>query len=541
MKSSNIIEKLIEASKQYVYVDLSKWIMANEELLSTATMEQDEIAIATAYFFIGETEYWQSKLDSALEYFYKVLTMSKELKDIALEGKCCNMIGSIYCKKSNESAAIDYFHQSIHCLKEIKNYSALSSTYMNMASVYINMEQYEKALACYKTADYYDDLESKEHGPQADAELNQLIFHINYSLLYEKLQDYEKATEYLDYLHSYTNNELLQSMQQYINVANAKVTYKKLKQKYQNTANLLDYSDFLSLVEEILYYSKNILYNADVVHDYLDILDNLIEISAFCYIEEMLHLLENTAKKCHSNTITLMVYQRKLSYYETLGDTRKMEALYDDYFQLLQKRHLEMDRIYQSNLLSHIKIEEDALIQQSKDAQVKELEQRSSYDSLTGLANRNFLNIYGENQLHEARQNNVPLGIIVLDVDEFKSYNDTYGHIVGDYCLMQVATSIRDNSGNAFAARFGGDEFVLISYNAEEEKLISLAKSIQEDVANKLLPTVETMVQSNITLSIGYYYSVPTKEKSLNDFIRNADKALYRAKDEGKGHIVSYL
>lgn len=540
MKSSQRIEHLIETSKQYVYIDLNRWILANEELLKAANEEEDTFGIATAYAFIGETEYMQSRVDSALLYFQKALKLAEDLKDVTLEGKCCNMIGSIYSKKGNESIAIDYFHQSIHCLKQVKKYNALSATYNNMSSIYVNLGLYEKALACNITSNYYDDLETNENGPQTEEELNQLIYHINYALLYEKLHRLEDVTKCIDNIHRCKNPELLRSLSQYIKVAKAKLSFGKQKLSLPEPTNLSDYNEFLAMVTDILSNSLAISYNADLIYDYIDLFDSLIEISADSLAESMLSLLEEMLLECQSNQITLMIYQRRLSFEQKAENYEKMQNLYDDYFQLIQKRHHEMDSINQANLLNHIKIEEETFDQQNKEQEVKLLEHRSSYDSLTGLANRYFLNLYGENLIKEAKKYQKNIGVLVLDVDDFKNHNDILGHLGGDYCLMQVANAIRESMEDTFAARFGGDEFVLLSYDCKEDSILDLANRIKENVTNKQLPWNENSIQCNISLSIGYYIGIPTPDKELNDFIRNADNALYQAKEEGKGKIIPY-
>lgn len=150
----------------------------------------------------------------------------------------------------------------------------------------------------------------------------------------------------------------------------------------------------------------------------------------------------------------------------------------------------------------------------------------SLYDPLTGLANRRMLEIGFNTRLARAKRFSNPFCTLLIDIDHFKKYNDTYGHDAGDRILAQTAgilqRSVRDTD---LAARFGGEEFVLLLSDAALETAVISAEKIRETVAAEV----------GITISIGVAQFLP--EDSYETLIKSADEALYDAKRNGRNRV----
>lgn len=166
----------------------------------------------------------------------------------------------------------------------------------------------------------------------------------------------------------------------------------------------------------------------------------------------------------------------------------------------------------------------------------KTLEKQAITDPLTGLPNRlNF-----ENKLdvdwNSLRRSKKPLSILMVDIDFFKQFNDHYGHQAGDQCLQNVA-SILDNCmqrASDMAARFGGEEFILIMPGHELDSARVVADKIQSAFARKKIPHAHSEISDFLTISIGIASVIPSQASSISDLIREADSALYIAKKNGK-------
>lgn len=162
----------------------------------------------------------------------------------------------------------------------------------------------------------------------------------------------------------------------------------------------------------------------------------------------------------------------------------------------------------------------------------QELERLASIDALTTVANRREFDQYLRQQL--------PLTIIMCDVDYFKSYNDTYCHQAGDYCLKQVAQAIKRSVKRPadLVARYGGEEFAVILPNTTIEGGIHVAEIIQQQV--RLLEIVHhsSDVSRYVTVSMGVASIVPNQQLSREVLIVAADRGLYKAKRQGRNMIV---
>jgi len=163
----------------------------------------------------------------------------------------------------------------------------------------------------------------------------------------------------------------------------------------------------------------------------------------------------------------------------------------------------------------------------------------ANVDALTGLANRKNFDTMLARGTEEAKKSNHPLSLLVLDVDHFKKFNDTYGHQVGDQVLKLLGAVLKSNvKGQDTAARYGGEEFAVVLPNTSLDNASKLAETIRVQVAGK------SIVQRNsreklgqITISIGVAQYVPGEP--MEQVIRRADQALYCAKGNGRNRVVS--
>ncbi len=161
---------------------------------------------------------------------------------------------------------------------------------------------------------------------------------------------------------------------------------------------------------------------------------------------------------------------------------------------------------------------------------------RSLHDALTGISNRRAFDERLEHLLEEAKQQQTPLSLILIDVDAFKSYNDTYGHLKGDECLKEVARVLKRQARHGQVARYGGEEFtVLLSRGAEETRHI--AERIRQDILDLNIVHERYEPLCRVSVSLGLTSLVPGAETTEKEVIDQADQALYRAKENGRNQI----
>ncbi len=183
---------------------------------------------------------------------------------------------------------------------------------------------------------------------------------------------------------------------------------------------------------------------------------------------------------------------------------------------------------------------QQAQVYKQLEAANQALQHLANVDGLTGLANRRRFDDYLNTQWINLAQEELPLSLVLCDIDYFKFYNDKYGHPAGDLCLQKVGAVLNTKAqkNQDLVARYGGEEFAVIMPNTHANGAVYVAKGMQEGVKDLQIDHHGSIVSQYITLSMGVATIIPTWESSPSDLIVAADKALYQAKAEGRDRII---
>ncbi len=164
-----------------------------------------------------------------------------------------------------------------------------------------------------------------------------------------------------------------------------------------------------------------------------------------------------------------------------------------------------------------------------------QLVQLASEDVLTGLANRRRFNEYFERALKAYQKSVKSVSLILIDVDNFKEVNDTFGHLTGDKTLVRIAHILKSKLRHTdMVARWGGEEFAILLLDVSKADALSIANSIH--TAIKEDSALHELLHHPITVSLGV--GELTNAESQDGLVYKVDKALYRAKNEGKDQVV---
>ncbi len=166
----------------------------------------------------------------------------------------------------------------------------------------------------------------------------------------------------------------------------------------------------------------------------------------------------------------------------------------------------------------------------------KELKRLSNLDGLTQLYNRRYFDTGLKKEIKRLQRVSTSISLLLCDIDYFKMYNDTYGHLAGDDCIRSVADTIRLHCRRVsdLAARYGGEEFGLILPNAGPAEALSVAESIRREIESKQIPHAGSPLKEIVSISIGVATMVPEKDTLPSMIISLADKALYESKNSGR-------
>ncbi|MDP2227233.1 MAG: sensor domain-containing diguanylate cyclase [Moraxellaceae bacterium] len=162
-------------------------------------------------------------------------------------------------------------------------------------------------------------------------------------------------------------------------------------------------------------------------------------------------------------------------------------------------------------------------------------------DGLTDIPNRRMFDQVLAREWASAIRNSQPLALILLDIDFFKQYNDHYGHVAGDDCLRRVARLLEEAASRPrdFVARYGGEEFVLVLPETDAEAALTVAERCRHLVLEAAIPHATSTVAPHLTVSMGVGSVLPTDPGAMGDFVNAVDKALYKAKQQGRNAVVA--
>lgn len=205
---------------------------------------------------------------------------------------------------------------------------------------------------------------------------------------------------------------------------------------------------------------------------------------------------------------------------------------------ITERREAEKEiELYQKNLERIVK---DRTVELNR---VNEhLDKIARIDSTTGIYNRRHFNETLEAELRRSRRMKDQLSLMMCDVDFFKNYNDSYGHIAGDDCLKEIAATLSNsfNRASDLVARYGGEEFAIILPGITSNKALGIAQELIKEIQERRLPYGSSPIGEFVTISIGVATMQSDELTNSTSILSAADKALYQAKESGRNNARQY-
>ena len=219
---------------------------------------------------------------------------------------------------------------------------------------------------------------------------------------------------------------------------------------------------------------------------------------------------------------------------------RKVELLARVQFSLKLKQETDARKARESEL-----VELTTLLTETNDklkTANEQLGKMTMADGLTNLFNRRYFDETLEKEWKRMMRSSQPLSLLMIDIDYFKPYNDTYGHPQGDECLKQVAGVLRSvlKRPGDFVARYGGEEFAVVLPETNVEGATTKAQAMLDAITVLKLPHTASKVADHVTVSIGIATQISIAGFAVSELIDCADQALYRSKKEGRNRLTVY-
>jgi diguanylate cyclase (GGDEF)-like protein len=260
-------------------------------------------------------------------------------------------------------------------------------------------------------------------------------------------------------------------------------------------------------------------------------------------------LIDDAAQLNYFGTIVL-IFIAFISFSAYKLNKLVIQSLSYQFENLQLLRELEQEKNQVTRLYSNMEFDlarrkktEEQLKQEKEKADelVQSLLAISTLDGLTGIPNRRHFDSVLAKEWNRASRAGTPISLIMCDIDDFKPYNDHYGHQKGDNCLIRVATLLQEYArrDGDMAARYGGEEFAIILPATSLESARDVAEQMRAGIENLAIPHRYSDADNVVTASFGVATIIPKREQQSRILVSKADKALYAAKKQGRNRVVT--
>lgn len=364
-------------------------------------------------------------------------------------------------------------------------------------------------------------------------------------LTYDNMTKMKKSID-LIYFGSYVQVVKLKEVNEYIGreIPEAIVKYNNNFSSKSATIAILENSK-VKILENWDYYKHT--YKTE---DEMTLLENTEEIifASLSWIDELSKYVKKgeklSLKNMYENVEIIKNHIEKVVKHETDGAYLQKKEINDNYEHTIETMTLILVISFvfvitiAFFIIKNINNKENKLFRLAKELNLanKELKDMTITDPLTTLFNRRYFNTIFDKEFKKAQRDKKPITFMMIDIDFFKKYNDTYGHLEGDENLKKVAQSLKDNlrRPNDYAFRLGGEEFGVLIYDYSVEKATTMAEILVSGVSSLNIEHKSSGVAPHVTISLGFISLVPSPGVDQEKFIQAADEALYQAKETGR-------
>ena len=536
--SSRIISALLNCGRSYKNLQLPQ--LASEYLfhaLAQSRTAGDQFQEGIVLSAIGNFYFETAKYDQAAQYFLQSLEIRTAIDDQVGASKCLNNLGRVYDKLQQFEQAINYFHQALERKKLAFDPSGTVFTLNNLGLSYRSNGNRILALKCFQDA-----LILAENR-QSPIELG--YTHNNLGEIIADTNDHESALAHFTAAQDYYNRAHYSKGEAFalLNISKSRQALGELSAAIEYARNALTLAQQRQQIElqKSICLQLSYLYEQtgepqqalQYLRQHTQIREKLLSETIH---ERIISLQLDYEQKSKAREIELL---RKEAQLQSLELGRRQQIIYSIAALLLMccaivygmKKRAQAREIREKELVAiKIKLEESN----------RSLHALSETDPLTGLANRRRFDktLYWESL--SAQENELDLSLIMVDVDHFKLYNDSYGHHQGDICLQRISHCLRRTlqGDTVLVARYGGEEFAAILLNTDLKKAQELAEKARQAIAALNITHEKAPGHGKVTASFGVA-SLRASDNQPHNLVRSADDSLYRAKDLGRNQVFA--
>ena len=509
---------------KYRYADPQRTYEICCELLEQGKQSGNDYDIAYAYHYMGDACFLLGEVDEALKYLMMSEKVQKHNGFDELRMKTYNIIGVIYSNMGDALLSLDYYHAAMELARKYNNTELQGMIYNNVGALLTDAGGHANATQYYEKAYEYLNCEGDKDNEPACG-MFRLYMNVAEGLWNEKR--YAKEKVYLDEMMKIVNTDTLVPMDK-VKLAHA------FGMLYYQTG---EYEKAFDMCVRAVALCENNMNDIDAFDDYWDIVELLINMDKIEHIHGMLEDMSDMAEKADIDRRRIQVCRLRIQIYEKTGEKEKYAEQLRIYYQLRKRINTERNNIIISALDNRCHLEDERKKNKRLNEDNLKLIRESEIDELTGIYNRLAFRRRYDRMYKYALRNTHTYCMGIFDIDFFKVYNDSYGHIRGDKCLKQIAAILRHTSDGDFCmARYGGDEFVFMACDVSEEMVRDFLHRLIENIRNAAI-AFETKPDGTdkVTISAGAFIQQQAAEgTTLTDLVKRADKVLYEVKQAGR-------
>ncbi|QLY40774.1 diguanylate cyclase [Hujiaoplasma nucleasis] len=538
---------------------------------------EDTYGQAIAYLNIGNVYFSLNDMDKSEENFHLALNYGRENDKSLLLAHCYYSLGRLHHKRGDVPLSKKYLELGIEKANESKDLYILFRILSEYADIYDQLKDYNQAHSFYQKAlDVAKQIGMDELMPRFYEQVAHFYEKNNkLDLAYESYKLYNQAYKIveenrrLERINSLEYQEKLKASLEETRIY--RQLSNELRKSYQqmhvlsNIGQAMTSTHQLDLIFEQLYENVNLLMNAEslgvglfdeeskalrfdlfiergkLLDPFSLSLENKKSWSVWSFLNKEVVKI-NDIEKEYKRYIAAFASTRGDLMHSAMYAPLMVEGEVIGVFSIQAKEKNAYTDTHQdllTTLSSYLAI---AIKNATKTKQLAELNQKlkilSENDGLTSIPNRRLYDDVFSKLWMKAINQSEPLSIMMVDIDNFKDFNDHYGHLIGDEVIKKVAHLLNEHrrNENDFVARYGGDEFVIILPNCDIDEAEVYAKELQVKLA-EISDNLE--VTEPVTISIGLCTTQPNSKKSKDIFVSIADNQLYISKENGKNCVSS--
>ena len=498
-----------------------------EFALSQVTEEKDKGLYGLVCYYAAFYMINNGRLEECLSYLNESIRC---MGDTELEGELCrcyHMSGVVAQAQNNLVLAMEHYERARIYAKQHNRRFIYCLAVGNMANTYGGLGSYDRAISEYEECIR----EMKQLGGFDNNRENMyckmLAGYGYYLLMNGRIKDAHIIAEEVNALLE--KNAYIAAVELTVYVFLAYLAYKSDEERKAE-----EYTD---LAVRVVMKSDNIVADFDTI---LKLLQYLVEVGKYKQLQMVLVRMEPQAAIARNEGFLLQLLLYRLQYCSDGMSREEFMGYAQNFFGLKSKyEYSENNQVLRimkmRNKLRQIEEEQTRLMEENT-----KLIYQTQHDELTGLYNKRHMNRHMEEMFEEAMRKELPLGVMFVDIDYFKQMNDRYGHQQGDECIIRIAEAIKTCFAEDFAARYGGDEFVIITLGQSKEYMDERAQMLIDNIKERKIPNADSPCMNIVTVTIGGVHAVPHKPNKMWDFLSAADETLYQQKNEQRGMARFY-